>query len=120
MYVLVDTSVWIDHFRKALPDLVKALEDGRVLTHPDIIGELACGTLHKRDQVLVLIGLLPKSAEPVAAEKMAFLQAHRLFGKGIGWVDVGLLAAAALTGCRLWTRDKRLRQAAHQMDLAYL
>ncbi|MGH8503315.1 MAG: type II toxin-antitoxin system VapC family toxin [Gammaproteobacteria bacterium] len=117
--ILVDTSVWIDHLRGDEPRLVELLHTGRVLTHPFVIGELACGNLKNRETVLMLMRDLPFS--PIASDEEAlfFIERHRLMGKGIGYVDVHLLAAVSLVGAaRPWTRDKRLGAAAASMDLA--
>jgi hypothetical protein len=107
--ILVDTSVWIDHFRRGNAALVAALEREDVLTHPFVIGELACGTLKKRSEVLDLLAALPPAVSATDEETLQFIERHRLMGKGIGYVDVHLLASVALTeGARLWTLDKRL------------
>lgn len=118
--ILADSSVWIEHFRRRNGALAGLLEQGLVLCHPFVIGELACGQLKHRARVLDALGLL--SCTPVAShvEALAFLDRHRLGGAGIGWVDVHLLAATALAGdARLWTRDKRLVRAAESLGLAY-
>ena len=117
--VLADTSIWIDHFRRVSRPLIALLEDGLVATHPAVIGELACGTLRERATTLDLLGRLPASIAAEDTEALRFLETHRLSGRGLGWIDMHLLAAAMLTPCRLWTTDKRLRHAARRLDLAF-
>jgi predicted nucleic acid-binding protein len=117
--ILVDTSVWIDHLRSGLPELASLLERGQVLYHPFVRGELACGNLRDRGEVLELLGRLP--AAPVASddEALAFIERRGLMGRGIGYVDVHLLAAVALSGtARLWTRDRRLENVAGELGLS--
>ncbi len=117
---LVDTSVWIDHLRQGDDELVAALLAGQVLIHPWVVGELACGNLRNRKQVLDLLQSLPLS--PVAAENevLFFIDQHALMGRGIGYVDVHLLASARLAKARLWTRDKRLTIVANELGIAYM
>jgi len=118
--VLVDTSVWVDHFRRGNQQLVDLLEGGRVLCHPDVIGELACGSLHNRAEILELLNALPQATAVTFPEALAFLEAHRLYGRGLGWIDTQLLASARLSGCPLWTLDRRLATAAAEFELAFL
>lgn len=117
--VLVDTSVWVSHFRRSDPLLEKLLNDGNVLCHDFIIGELACGRLKARKEILSLLKALP--ATPVVAheELLYFIERKGLMGAGIGWVDVHLLASAQLSGVPLWTLDGRLRRVAERLRLAY-
>lgn len=111
--ILVDTSVWIEHLRRGEPSLAVALEDGEVLTHRCVIGELACGNLVNRREILDLLEQLPSAREATHEEVMAMIDRRKLFATGIGYVDAHLLAAAALTpDARLWTRDKRLARVA--------
>ncbi len=111
--ILVDTSVWVDHQRVGLPALIALLETGQVLMHPMVLGELACGTLKNRSLVLELMGNLPSASVATDAEVLAFIDRHALMGRGIGYIDVHLLAAVMLDGtARLWTRDKSLAAAA--------
>ena len=117
--VLVDTSVWIAHFRKGSPGLVRLLEEGQVATHPFVIGELACGNLHNRDEILRLLAVLCRSGVAGHEEVLTFIERHRLMGTGLGYIDVHLLAAARVGGLRLWTLDRRLKQAAVQLDIAH-
>jgi hypothetical protein len=107
--ILVDTSVWIDHFRRGNTALVEALEREDVLVHPFVIGEIACGELKKRREILELLAALPSAIVASDEEALELIERRRLMGKGIGYADVHLLASAALTeGARLWTLDIRL------------
>lgn len=118
--ILVDTSVWVDHFRKGEPRLSSELERGVVFMHPFVLGELACGHLRNRGEVLRLLRQLP--AAPVASdeEALGFIEDRGLMGRGIGYVDVHLLAATALAGdLRLWSRDRRLADVAGDMGLGF-
>jgi predicted nucleic acid-binding protein len=116
--MLVDTSVWIDHFRRRNADLEHLLEEGRVSTHPFVIGELACGSLAHRAQVLHLMAALPVATVATHEEALAFAERQRLGGIGIGWIDVHLLASARLTRQSLWSIDRGLRLAAERLGLA--
>lgn len=118
--ILVDTSVWVDHLRAGDPALAGLLEAGRVLMHPFVLGELACGNLRDRGKVLALLHDLP--CAPVADEQEAllYIDRHTLHGRGIGYVDVHLLAATTLhSGARLWTRDRRLHSVAESLSLIW-
>jgi predicted nucleic acid-binding protein len=115
--ILVDTSVWIDHFRTANERLKSLLLDQQVLCHPFIVGELACGTLHRRGEIFANLSALPRSHLIEHEEVMSFLEAHRLYGQGIGWVDAHLLGSTVLTRCVIWTFDKPLRRAAAALNV---
>jgi predicted nucleic acid-binding protein len=116
--VLVDTTVWVDHLRLGDATLVGLLNAGSVLVHPFIIGEIALGHLKPRDVVLRTLENLPKAVVASEPEVLAFIDAHKLFGLGIGYVDVHLLAATKLTAnATLWTRDKRLDAIASRLGL---
>jgi len=117
--MLVDTSVWIDHFRRSEPALVSALERGDVECHEYVLGELACGTLPRRDEVLALMATLPRLAPVAHSEAMALVADRRLWGRGLGWIDVGLLGAALVAGARLWTLDRRLNGVARDLGVAW-
>ncbi len=106
--VLVDTSVWIDHFRSSNEDLVALLSEGQVLTHSFIIGEIACGSARQRQEILSLLPLLPQADPASNSEVLSLIEDYELFGKGIGWVDAHLLASCLLNHCSLWTVDKSL------------
>jgi hypothetical protein len=118
--ILVDTSVWVDHLRRGDPGLVDLLERSIVIVHPFVVGEIACGNLHNREAILELLQDLPAAAVAEGDEVLRFIESHVLHGKGIGYVDVHLLASVALTeGARIWTRDKKLRLVAQMMGRAY-
>ena len=115
---LVDTSVWVDHMRRANPRLQALLADGQATCHPFVIGELACGTLRRRKHVLGHLARLP--VVPVAShtEALRLVEGRGLMGRGLGWVDIHLLASALLAGEGLWTLDRPLAQAAHMLGCA--
>ncbi len=115
---LVDTSVWIEHFRKGNDRLATMLDEGEVLGHQFVIGELACGSLRNRDELLRLLGALPATPLAEHDEVLSFLANRRLAGKGLGWIDMHLLASALLASCRLWTLDKALSRAASELRLS--
>lgn len=115
--ILVDTSVWIEHFRAGADRLRSLLFDEQVLCHPLIVGELACGTLRNRREILSMLRALPEADLVEHEEVLSFLEARRLYGRGLGWVDADLLASTLLTGCTLWTLDKPLRKAAAALNI---
>ena len=106
--VLVDTSVWIQHFRSSQQRLEHLLLEDQVLTHSCIIGELACGSLAKREEILESLSALPAATEAQDQEVLEFIERYHCYGTGIGWVDTQLLVAARLSRAELWTRDKAL------------
>ena len=115
--ILVDTSVWIEHLRMGSERLRSLLYDEQVLCHPFVLGELACGTLRNRREILTMLRALPEARVAEQEEVLRFLEARRLYGRGLGWVDAHLLASTLLTGCTLWTLDKPLRRAAALLDV---
>ncbi len=117
--VLVDTSVWIDHFRRGHSGLSDLLEEGAVLCHPFVIGELACGNLQDRREVLSLLQALPMAPLAQHEEVLHLLGEQCLYGQGLGWVDAHLRASAMLIGCPLWTQDKSLAKAAGEINQAF-
>ena len=110
--VLVDTSVWVSHLRETHAGLVHLLNDGEVACHPFIVGELACGNVKNRTAILSLLEALPMALLVEHQEVIAFIDNHDLMGKGLGYIDVHLLASAVLSGLPLWTLDKKLEKAA--------
>jgi predicted nucleic acid-binding protein len=114
---LVDTSVWVNHLRTGRARLNSLLQDNLVLVHPFVIGELACGMLKNRSEILGLLQTLPETQVPEHHEVLHLLESHKLFGEGLGWVDMNLLASAQLTGCGLWTADTRLQKSANKLDI---
>lgn len=119
MRVLVDTSVWIDHLRKVDDHLVQLLEKDQVLCHPFVIGELACGNLKNRSEILSALKALETAPTLELNEYMLFVEQNRLYGAGIGFVDVHLLASTLLAGAALWTADKRLKKIATDLGIAH-
>ena len=117
--VLVDTSVWVSHLRDGNNELANLLNEGRVLCHPFIIGELACGNLKDRAIILSFLQWLPMSIEAEHEEVFYFIENNRLMGKGIGYVDAHLIASAVLTGIPIWTLDKKLAQVADDLQIKY-
>jgi predicted nucleic acid-binding protein len=115
--ILVDTTVWVDHFRITNSRLTQLLDDGHVLCHPVVIGELACGNLRRRVEILTLLNDLPRLATVPDDELLTFIEVHRLMGSGVGWIDVQLLAAAVMSRERLWTKDRRLLDAAKRLGV---
>jgi predicted nucleic acid-binding protein len=117
--ILADTSVWVAHFRSGEAALVALLDANLVLAHPFVIGELALGNLSNRQAVLTALLDLPAAVLATDSEVLEFIDRHALFGRGVGYVDAHLLAAARLTaGAKLWTHDKRLRRVADALALA--
>jgi predicted nucleic acid-binding protein len=117
-YVLADTSVWVDHLRRRNAELVGLLEAEAVCIHPFVIGELACGNLAQRATILALLAELPQATTLEHGRVLTFLSSAKLMGRGIGWVDVNLLASAVASGRALWTLDRRLAAAAAQLGAA--
>ena len=116
--VLADTSVWIAHFRYGTPDLASLLSEGRVVMHPFVSGELACGNLKNREAILSDLNALPQSRVAFHAEISKLIEDRRLWGRGLGWIDVHLLGSALLSRCRIWTLDTRLAKAARHLGLS--
>ncbi len=117
--VLVDTSIWINHFRKGVRRLEDLLESMEVVCHPFIIGELACGNLGNRREILSLLKSLPSAPGLDLDEYLYFVESHELSGKGIGFVDMQLLASAQLTDVPLWSLDRKLKTVAEELGLGY-
>ena len=118
--ILADTSVWIDHLRAGDAELEALLNGSQVLMHSFVLGELACGNLRNRTEVLALLKDLPRAVLATDEEVLFFIERYALMGRGIGYVDAHLLAAVTLGGgTRIWTRDKRLRTVADALALAY-
>jgi predicted nucleic acid-binding protein len=115
--VLVDTSIWVAHLRHGGIGLEALLESGRVVCHPFIAGELACGNLKNRPEIISLLQRLPEAIQARHEEVMQFIENYSLLGKGLGFIDMHLLASARLTGDTLWTLDKRLNEAAKKLGV---
>lgn len=116
--ILVDTSVWVDHLRKGNDALAALLRADEVACHPFVIGELACGSLRNRAELLTLLSALPPLPKVADDEALGFIDRHRLMGKGLGLIDVHLLASCLLASVGLWTRDASLARAASSLGLA--
>jgi predicted nucleic acid-binding protein len=117
--VLVDTSVWVEHFRSGEPRLACLLDRGEVVCHPFVIGELACGNLPNRLKTLGLLMDMPQAAAAGHDEVIAFIETEGLIGAGLGYVDIHLLASARLSEVSLWTLDGPLRKAAGKLGLLF-
>ena len=117
--VIVDTSIWATHLRQGSRQLEKLLMNAEVMCHPFIIGELACGHLNNRNEIISLLQSLPMAPTIEFDEFLYFIDRNHLMGKGVGFVDVHLLASAQLIGVPLWTADKRLKSAADLLELTF-
>ena len=118
--VLVDTSIWVDYIRAGNEQLADLLRENRVLMHEMVLGELACGSLQQRADSLAILGNLPRVDVVTYPEVLAFIEAMQLFGCGVGYVDNHLLASVHLNpGTQLWSRDRRLVDAAQRLGVAF-
>ena len=117
MIILADTSVWVDHLRRGRPGLATLLEHAIVLCHPFVVGELACGSIANRDRFLRLLSALPRAMVAEHEEVMRLVRDRRIHGRGLGWVDMHLLASSILERCALWTLDKRLEAVATELGV---
>ena len=117
--VLVDTSIWVAHLRRGDRHLERLLMDTEVICHPFIIGELACGNMVNRNEILSLLKSLPSAPVLEFDEFLFFIDENQLMRIGIGFVDVHILASAKLSGTLLWTADKKLYSAASNLSLNY-
>ncbi len=117
--ILVDTSVWVNHLRNNDEHLKKILMDGDVVCHTHIIGELAYGNISNRKEIISLLQSLPLIPQVEFDEYLYFIEINHLYGKGIGYVDIHLLASAKLAQAKLWTVDKRLNTAAAKFAIDY-
>jgi predicted nucleic acid-binding protein len=114
---LVDTSVWVDHFRNGNTELQNLLQSNEVLMHPFIMGELSCGTMRNRGEILRLLQELPEALVAEHEEVLGLVERKRLWGRGIGWIDVHLLASALLSRSTIWTLDRQLSRVASSLAL---
>lgn len=117
--VLVDTSVWVNYLRQGQPELQKLLLDAKVASHPFIIGELACGNISNREEILSLLSSLPLLEEVEHDELLLFIEHNQLMGTGLGFVDVHLMASAVLSDIPIWTEDKRLKKACLSLGINF-
>lgn len=111
--------MWVDHLRRGDVLLADLLERNDVVMHPFVVGEIACGSLADRPLILELLQQLPAAMVAESDEALGYVERHKLYGKGIGYVDVHLLASAAIGGTRLWTRDRKLREVAQELGCAF-
>jgi predicted nucleic acid-binding protein len=118
-FILVDTSVWIKHLKEGDKNLVPLLEQGLVTCHPFIIGELACGGIKNRHDIISLLNDLPSTDILDHYDIMEFIEYRKIMNKGIGYVDVHLLASALVSETPLWTFDKALKKVANQLSIEY-
>lgn len=115
--MLVDTSIWVDHLRRGNRELAEQLETGLVRCHPFVIGEIACGRLTDRYEILSLLEGLPHSPQADHHEVMTFIERKKLAGSGIGWIDAHLLVSARLAGVGLWTLDPKLQAVTRKVGI---
>ncbi len=117
--ILVDTSVWVAHLRDGTIGLETLLDEGKVACHPFIIGELACGNLKNRHEILSLLETIPAAIQAEHEEVLHLISSHSLIGKGLGYIDMHLLASAILTHVPLWTLDKKLNEVSSELGVSY-
>lgn len=117
--VLVDTSVWISHLRDGNKDLETLLIEEEVICHPFVIGELACGNIKNRDEILTLLQTLPTAKEATHDEVLQFIDKSKLHGKGMGYIDLHLLSSALLSEVTLWTLDKKLDNETKKLGIKH-
>jgi predicted nucleic acid-binding protein len=117
--VLVDTSVWVEHLRSGKTGLESLLNNGSVVCHLFIVGELACGNLSNRVEILSLLQALPLANHAEHEEVMHFIDNYSPMGKGLGYIDMHLLVSAILTKVPIWTLDKKLREVSSKLGLEY-
>jgi predicted nucleic acid-binding protein len=115
--ILADTSVWIQHLRRGEAALEDRLSEGLIIVHPFVTGELACGNLKRREVILADLAALPAARTATDNEVRELIERQRLWGRGLGWIDMHLLASALISGCKLWTLDGELHDAAAELGL---
>lgn len=115
--ILVDTSIWIDHLNKSDTRLITLLEEESVYVHPFVIGELACGNINNRDEILNLLNALPQISTANLDEILFFINQHKLYGKDLGYIDVHLIASCMMDKAKLYTRDKKLFQITKNLNI---
>ena len=117
--ILADTSIWVDHLSRGTRGLAALLDQEQIEMHPYVIGELACGDIRNRKQILDLLTTLPPAAVASDGEALAMIESRKLMGRGLGWVDVHLLASVVLSGSRIWSRDRQLAAAAEELKVKF-
>ncbi len=116
--ILVDTSIWVGHLNRGNAQLAALLDPGEVICHPHVIGELACGRIGNRREILGLLRALPQTPVAEHGELLHLIDTYRLWGQGLGWIDLHMLGAALLSASALWTADRALAGAAHSLGIA--
>jgi predicted nucleic acid-binding protein len=116
--ILVDTSVWVNHLRQGDAILAQLLTDGEAGLHPFVLGEIAAGNLENRSATLGYFALLPQAPLAPESDVHRMLESHRLWGTGLGWVDLHILASAKISGWNLYTADRRMKEAAEAIGIA--
>jgi predicted nucleic acid-binding protein len=117
--ILADSSIWIDYLRLANQQLDDLLEQWQVCCHPAVIGELACGNMSERKARIRFLQGLPQAPVSGHREVLYFIERHQLMGRGVGYLDMQLLASTAMQSGLLWTRGRRLKEAAENLGLSY-
>jgi len=117
--LLVDTSVWVIYLREGNAELEKLLDKNQVMCHRFIIGEIACGNIKNRDEILALLQQLPMTTQAKHEEVMEYIETNKLMGKGLGYTDMHLSASAKLTGIPIWTFDKRLDEINKELGISF-
>ena len=115
--ILVDTSVWINHFQSKNTRLAALLEAGEVLTHSLVVGEMSLGVFRNREEIFALLDSLPKAGTATDKDVRGWIESRKTWGRGIGWIDACLVASALLTRCTFWTLDARLRRVATSLGV---
>ncbi len=117
--LLIDTSIWVAHLRSGNHPLKKTLYHGEALCHPLIIGELACGTIKNRDEIISLLQSLPLAEVAENDDVLKFIEINHLMGLGLGFIDMHLLASALLSKNPIWSLDKKLNSVSARFNLNY-
>jgi len=116
--ILVDSSIWMDHFRQPIGRLAALLDAEECCTHPFVMGEVACGNLRNRKEIIALLHALPRLHKVEDDEILFFIERNALSGRGVGLIDIHLLASCLTERCELWTADKRLQAVATELRIA--
>ena len=117
--ILVDTSVWVDHLHRGDSLVAELLEQGVVAMHSLVLGELACANLKKRQETLSILAALPGASVATHSEALDLIEMRKLMGRGLGFVDVHLLASALISGDVIWSRDRALAAAADDLKVCF-
>ncbi len=118
--IIVDTNIWVTHFRSPIPALFKMLDDEYVYCHPFVLGELVSGSIANREGIIAELGEIFEPPVGRTEEFLAFVETRKLFSRGIGFVDCHLLLSAVLSGdSKIWTNDKRLKAVSIEMGLNF-